>query len=106
MIRSSVNLDCFISVSLKVTDSTHFWRKIRGSGQIRSTSFMLHGEAVLLGVDGISATAGGTKSAEQWPEDVRLSDLEAVTAAPKSDRIFRQDRNSKIRARGLSQVRS
>jgi len=33
MIRSSVNLDCFISVSLKVTDSTHFWRKFRGSGQ-------------------------------------------------------------------------
>jgi hypothetical protein len=31
MIRSSVNLDCFISVSLKVTDSTHFWRKFRGS---------------------------------------------------------------------------
>jgi transposase-like protein len=28
-----VNLDCFISVSLKVTDSTHFWRKFRGSGQ-------------------------------------------------------------------------
>jgi hypothetical protein len=36
MIRSSVNLDCFISVSLKVTDSTHFWRKFRGSGQITS----------------------------------------------------------------------
>ena len=33
MIRSSVNLDCFISVSLKVTDPTHFWRKFRGSGQ-------------------------------------------------------------------------
>ena len=32
MIRSSVNLDCFISVSLKVTDFTHFWRKFRGSG--------------------------------------------------------------------------
>jgi len=32
IIRSSVNLDCFISVSLKVTDSTHFWRKFRGSG--------------------------------------------------------------------------
>jgi len=32
MIRSSVNLDCFISVSLKVTDSIHFWRKFRGSG--------------------------------------------------------------------------
>jgi hypothetical protein len=32
MIRSSVNLDCFISVSLQVTDSTHFWRKFRGSG--------------------------------------------------------------------------
>src|SRR4051794_27126301 len=31
MIRSSVNLDCFISVSLKVTDSTYFWRKFRGS---------------------------------------------------------------------------
>jgi hypothetical protein len=27
-----VNLDCFISVSLKVTDSIHFWRKFRGSG--------------------------------------------------------------------------
>ena len=24
--------DGFISVSLKVTDSTHFWRKFRGSG--------------------------------------------------------------------------
>ena len=34
MIRSSVNLDCFISVSLKVTDSTQFWRKFRRSGQI------------------------------------------------------------------------
>ena len=32
MIRSSVNLDCFISVSLQVTDSTHFWRTFRGSG--------------------------------------------------------------------------
>jgi hypothetical protein len=32
MIRSSVNLDCFISVSLEVTDSTHFWRRFRGSG--------------------------------------------------------------------------
>jgi hypothetical protein len=34
MIRSSVNLDCLISVSLQVTDSTHFWRKFWGSGQI------------------------------------------------------------------------
>jgi hypothetical protein len=41
MIRSSVNLDCFISVSLKVTDSTHFWRKFRGSGQLLSLSQLL-----------------------------------------------------------------
>ena len=43
MIRSSVNLDCFISVSLKVTDSTHFWRKFRGSGhrRFRCESFAL-----------------------------------------------------------------
>jgi hypothetical protein len=34
-VRSSVNLDCFITVSLQVTDSTHFWRKFRGSGQRR-----------------------------------------------------------------------
>ena len=34
MIRSSVNLDCFISVFLQVTDSTHFWKKFRGSGHL------------------------------------------------------------------------
>ncbi|QDM29145.1 hypothetical protein FNL55_24925 [Tardiphaga sp. vice352] len=32
-----MNLDCFISVSLQVTDSTHFWRKFRGSGQSEET---------------------------------------------------------------------
>jgi hypothetical protein len=33
MIRPSVNLDCFISVSLQLTDSTPFLEKFRGSGQ-------------------------------------------------------------------------
>ena len=50
MIRSSVNLDCFISVSLKVTDPTHLWRKFRGSGH--STWAML-----LLGFVGIGFMA-------------------------------------------------
>lgn len=31
MIRSSVKIDCFTSVSLKVTDSPPSWRKFRGS---------------------------------------------------------------------------
>jgi hypothetical protein len=50
MIRSSVNLDCFISASLKVTDSTHFWWKFRGSGQelsIGSVTSATGGTAVL-----------------------------------------------------------
>ncbi len=33
MIRSSVNLDCFISVSLKVTELYPFLQEVQGSGQ-------------------------------------------------------------------------
>jgi hypothetical protein len=55
MIRSSVNLDCFISVSLKVTDSTHFWRKFRGSGHIEQTEPVDPGQFTFAREPGIRA---------------------------------------------------
>jgi len=75
-----VNLDCFISVSLKVTDSIH-WRKFRGSGQgghLTDGKFAAEtkGRADQDRVDGWSITY--QKQKEEW----------AVWSGAEGDRIF------------------
>src|ERR1700712_1743761 len=76
IIRSSVNLNCFISVSLQVTDSTHFWRKFRGSGHhlcSRFNFYRLH-QAQRANAVALDIRADSVIDAGQLPHSAQLGE--------------------------------